>query len=145
MNDHLHNSVYSEWDIFVREIGGGIWFWTSLWLDVAFVWFILREMSNRGDKADRETLIVAFWLVVYFTGSLIRGFLTWSQFYALGNGGDPAIFIATWPWFGTSVILNISGATGCIWMLSSWKWRCYFTAAAVIFSIGVPVLVRKFL
>jgi hypothetical protein len=135
---------YSDWDILVREIGGGIWFWTSLWLDVAFIGYMLREFAREGRLADRVAVIVAFWLVVYFTGSMIRGFLTWGQFMALGNGreGDATVWVATWPWFGTSVIFNITGAMGCIWMLSSWRWRVIFSVCALMVSIGVPIIVR---
>jgi hypothetical protein len=133
--------MYSSWDILVRELGGGIWFWTSLWLVVAFLAYIGRSLLSERHP-DRILLYAAGSLVLYFTGSTIRGLITWMQFYYAGNQWDTGIWIATWPWFGLSVLCNITGAALCIWFLSSWRWRLIFTVCAVAGALMVPVTVR---
>lgn len=132
--------IYSDWDITVRELGGGIWFWTSLWLVFAFMGYVIREVCFER-KVDRQILFAAGALSVYFAGSTIRGLLTWMQFFYVGNHWNVTGIVATWPWFGASVLLNITGAAMCIWLLSSWRWRVYFTIAAVSWAILVPALV----
>jgi hypothetical protein len=133
--------MYSPWDIMVRELGGGIWFWTSLWLVFAFVAYIARESINRG-RPDSQVVLAAAALTIYFLGSMIRGFITWMQFFYAGNGWSPNPWVATWPWYGLSVLLNITGAAMCIWLLSSWRWRLCFTIFAVIGAVLVPSLLR---
>jgi hypothetical protein len=133
--------MYSSWDIFVRELGGGIWFFTSFWLVIAFSAYIVRETA-RDNRRDGALIAAATALVVYFIGSMIRGLLTWMQFFFAGNGWDPKDWIATWPWFGLSVLFNIVGAEACIYLLSSWRWRLCLSILAGITSILVPVVVR---
>ena len=78
--------MYTAWDLMVRELGGGIWFWTSLWLVFAFVAYLTRESISRG-KPDKQVVFAAAALVIYFSGSMIRGFLTWSSFFMLAMAG----------------------------------------------------------
>lgn len=131
--------MYSDFDIAVREIGGGVWFWTSLFLVIACAVYVHRETVIKG-RGYRPVVWATAALIVYFSGSTIRGFLTWMQFFYIGNGWDASRWLKTWPWLGTSVILNIVGAALCVWYLSSWRWRLYFAATAVVVAIMVPVL-----
>src|SRR5215204_3809402 len=133
--------MYSQWDILVRELGGGIWFSTSLWLVFAFVMYIYRQINSER-RIDPTLIGAALALTIYFCGSTIRGFLTWMQFFHAGNFWDTNIWVATWPWFGLSVLLNITGAALCIWMLSSWRWRFIFTMCAVAGSLLLPAGLR---
>jgi hypothetical protein len=130
--------MYSAWDITVREIGGGIWFFTSLAGALAFLGYALRRTLWERQRPD-VVILTAFALAEFFIGSAMRGFLTWMQFMSAGNGGDTAPWIATWPLLGSSVILNILGAAACIWLLSPRRWRAWFTAATVVIAIGVPL------
>lgn len=134
-------AIYSPWDISVRELGGGAWFFMSLWLSVAFVSFVIRER----DRTNPIVLAVATGLATFAWGSAIRAFLTWMQFRALGNGWDAAYWIQTWPWFGTSVILNISGAAACIYFLApDFGFKPGFLSgslAAMVFSVATAVFV----
>src|SRR5215207_369701 len=101
--------MYSQWDILVRELGGGVWFWTSMWLLIAFLTYIFRQLKVEK-RVDFTLVWAATALAIYFTGSTVRGFLTWMQFFYAGNLWDTAPWVATWPWFGMSVLLNITGA-----------------------------------
>jgi hypothetical protein len=133
--------MYSQWDLLVRELGGGVWFWTSLWLVIAFIAYILRQLTF-NKRVDHTLVWAAIALTIYFAGSTIRGFLTWMQFFYAGNFWDTNIWVATWPWFGLSVLLNIGGAALCIWMLSTWRWRLMFTLCAVLGALLVPAGLR---
>jgi hypothetical protein len=133
--------MYSSWDIMVRELGGGVWFFTSFWLVIAFSAYIIRETA-RDNRRDGTLVMAATALIVYFIGSMIRGLLTWMQFFFAGNGWDPSHWIATWPWFGLSVLFNIVGAEACIYLLSSWKWRACLSVLACVTSILIPTIVR---
>jgi hypothetical protein len=64
------------------------------------------------------------------------------QFFFAGNGWDPSHWIATWPWFGLSVLFNIVGAEACIYLLSSWRWRLCLSVLACVTSILIPTIVR---
>lgn len=131
--------MYSAWDITVREVGGGIWFWTSAFLCIAFLFYIIRAVLNYS-RPDRIILAAAFAMLIYFIGSSIRGFLTWMQFFYSGQGWDNRYWIETWPWFGLSVVLNITGAALCVWLLTDAKWRALFTVAMVAVAVAVPFL-----
>lgn len=133
--------MYTQWEIAVREIGGGIWFWTSLWLSVAFLAYIIRQTSKDRNR-DWNLIYAAASLLIYFLGSMIRGFITWMQFFYVANGWDASYWIQLWPWYGLSVTLNIIGAAVCIWLLSSWRWRAIFTTCAVIGALVMPVAFR---
>jgi hypothetical protein len=146
--------TYTADDIFIREIGGGIWFMTSFWLTVACIAFVIRQ-TRRGRRRDEEIIIGALGLVSYFSGSTLRGFITWMQFFYAGNRldcvagdidcatrWDPGPWIATWPLYGLSVLLNIFGAAVCIWALSSVRWRAIFTVCAVMGAVILPSFVR---
>jgi hypothetical protein len=135
--------MYSSWDIMVRELGGGIWFFTSFWLVVAFGTYIARETIYT--RRDRTLMFAASALVIYFVGSMIRGLLTWMQFFYAGNGWPVERWVATWPWFGLSVTLNIIGAELCIFLLSNWRWRITLSVVAVATSVLIPVAVRIWL
>lgn len=133
--------MYNEWDIAVREIGGGIWFWTSFWLTIAFVAYVIRK-SFVERNGDRVIVGAAAALTLFFAGSSLRGFITWMQFFYAGNGWDTAAWVKTWPWYGLSVLMNIAGAAACIWLLSSWRWRVIFTTCAIGGAVAVPVALR---
>jgi hypothetical protein len=148
------SSPYTEWDMIVREIGGGIWFWMTTSLAIAFLAFIFRELffePRRGPvlspeeivlvrrKAYRASLWTAFMLLIVATGSAMRGFLIWMQFMYELNGWNSRPWIETWPWYGSSVIMNIFGAAGAIWLLSPDRWRLFFSTLAVFWSITIPV------
>jgi hypothetical protein len=134
--------MYNEWDIFIRELGGGIWFWTSLWLTIGLTGYIYSRRNALDDDRIRIAVAVATALVGYTTGSAIRGFLTWMQFYYAGNHWDTSPWIQTWPWFGTSVLLNITGGAIAIWLLTPERWRAWLTALAVTTAITVPLTLR---
>jgi hypothetical protein len=129
--------MYSQWDITVREIGGGIWCLTSLALAIALLVYAVRRVLEERTYSPVTLTALAF--AEFCFGSAIRGFLTWRQFMAAGNGSDPSQWIATWPWLGTSVILNIGGAAAAIWLLSPSRWRVSFTAGTVLAAILVPL------
>jgi len=145
--------TYNADDIFMRELGGGVWFMTSFWLTVACIAYVVR-VTKRGRRRDDEIIIGALGLVSYFAGSSLRGFITWMQFFYAGNmldcagnidcvkRWDPTPWIQTWPLYGSSVLLNIAGAAVCIWALSSVRWRAIFTVCAVVGAVVLPSFVR---
>jgi hypothetical protein len=131
-------AAYSEWDIVVREIGSGIWFWTSLWLTFTFAAYIIKHtFENR--KVDRTLFLAACALTLYFMGSTFRGLLNWMQFYYMGNGWQPTAWVTASPGYIISVALNIVGGAACIWLLSNWRWRAIFTVAAVTGAVVAPI------
>jgi hypothetical protein len=130
--------MYSAWDIAVREVGGGIWFFMSLFMSLAFAIYAFREYNRAGLN---PVTLVAVSFEIFCFGSAMRGFLTWMQFMAAGNGSDPSRWIETWPWLGLSVLLNILGAAWCIWLISPHRWRVCTTIVSVAVAIGVPVTI----
>jgi hypothetical protein len=134
--------MYNEWDIFIRELGGGIWFWTSLWLTIGLIGYIYYRRDSMDDERIRVAVSVAIALVAFTAGSAMRAFLTWMQFYYAGNHWDTSPWIKTWPWFGTSVLLNITGGAIAIWLLTPERWRAWLTALAVTTALTVPVALR---
>jgi hypothetical protein len=134
--------MYNEWDIFIRELGGGIWFWTSLWLTIGLMIYIYSRRNSLDDNRVRIAVSVATALVAFTAGSAIRALLTWMQFYYAGNHWDTSPWIQTWPWFGTSVLLNISGGAIAIWLLTPERWRAWLTALAVTTAVTVPLALR---
>jgi hypothetical protein len=130
------NKMYSRDDIIVRAIGGGIWFWMSLFLAGSFFLYIARK---RGETPT-VVLQIAFFHGIFCLGSAMRAALTWGQFLSALEKLDPAPWLQTWPWFGSSVILNIIGAGGAIFLLTPYRWRWEITLGAVTVAIGVPAV-----
>lgn len=131
--------IYSPQDILVRELGGGVWFVVSGALALAFIGYVIGQRQKFGSYKWAPTCKVAIALAVFCAGSSARGLLTWLQFFYIESGYDPSPWIATWPWFGTSVVLNIVGGLACIWLLSPERWRWPVTALTFALSIALPV------
>jgi hypothetical protein len=144
--------MYNDWDIMVREIGGGAWFFVSLWLTIGFIIYVVRRNSflRNGNSIDSDwahaigiAVKTAVALAFFSAGSAIRAFMSWMQFHYAANGWDTEPWIATWPWFGLSVILNIAGGAAAIWLLTPRRWRSWFAGFAVATAVTVPIALRS--
>lgn len=133
-NSPLTEAPYTINDMVLREIGGGIWFWLSAALAVAFFAYVIRKVMYERDRPD-TVVIAAFFLGLFCTGSAIRAFLSWMQFMYILNGWPYRVWIETWPWFGGSVICNAVGAAGGLWLLTPKEWRTLITFGVFVWSI----------
>lgn len=136
--------MYDQFDLSVRELGGGAWFWISGALAIAFIAYIFRFVCAlregwRPTRQDYVSLGSAIGLLVFTTGSTLRGFLNWMQFHYARQGHDPSPWVDLWPWFGTSIFLNIVGGLIAVWFLTTWRYRTLFVVMAFILAICVPV------
>jgi hypothetical protein len=129
--------MYSQWDMTVRELGGGVWFFSNIALAAVLSAWAFSQCFRRDRCVDPLVALAVAMATVLF-GSSIRGFLTWQQFRVAGNGGDPSFWIATWPLLGSSVILNIVGAAACTWLILPERWRTPITIVIVAVAIIVP-------
>jgi uncharacterized membrane protein len=136
--------MYEHFDLVVRELGGGAWFWISGALGIAFTTYIVRFVQGvrRGRKPTREDKVAfgsACGLLVFSLGSTGRGFLNWMQFHYARQGFDPSVWVDLWPWFGTTILLNIVGGLIAVWFLTTWRYRTLFVVLTFLLAIGVPV------
>jgi hypothetical protein len=128
---------YSYADMVAHEIGGGVWFLISIFLSIAFLIAIKKELSNQ--KGRYTPLIwAALALVSICIGSAMRGFLTWMQFMYQLNGWDHSVWVRTWPWFALSVFLNTVGCMVGIWILTPKAWRRSFALGSFVVSFSIP-------
>lgn len=136
---------YDPFDVLLRELGGGIWFWVSGALALAFAAFILREVNEKrrtGQPWTRKDYVAvgsAIGLGIFALGSCLRGYLNWMQFHYLRKGQDATLWIDLWPWFGSSIACSIIGGLIAIWFLTTWRYRTLFVVMTFLLAIGVPV------
>lgn len=133
--------MYNQWDIAVRELGGGIWFFTNLALALVLLAWAVNQFVRRRKGLPFAAALVGLSLSMaeVLFGSAIRGFITWQQFRVAGNGGDPTPWVSTWPWLGCSIIMNICGAAACTWLILPPPWRTLVTFYTVTIAILVPL------
>jgi hypothetical protein len=131
--------MYTHWDIVVREIGGGVWFFTNLTLALVLFAWGFQQCCLKKSGEPLSLILIAFSISEVLLGSAIRGFLTWQQFRVAGNGEDPSFWVATWPFLGLSVILNITGAAACVWLILPPAWRTLVTFYAMALAVLIPV------
>ncbi len=140
-NFPLMEAPYTVNDMVLREIGGGVWFWFSISLSVAFFAYVVRKILWEHDRPN-PVIVAALFLGFFCLGSAIRAFLAWMQFAYMLNGWPYREWIETWPWFGGSVILNAIGACVCLWLLTPVRWRNWITAGVTAVAVIVPVTVH---
>jgi hypothetical protein len=127
---------YSYQETVAREIGGGIWFTTSLVLTVVFTLYVMRN-----SKRDPVTA-VAFFLAVLCVGSTMRGFLLWARAMAELNGwGGERFWHLTWPIFASSVLLTAIASLACIWLLTPRPWQNHVTIITGAIAISLPLVI----
>jgi hypothetical protein len=136
--------MYTQWDMSVRELGGGVWFFTNFALALVLFAWGFRQCCSKQYGQPIALVMIAFAISEMLFGSAIRGFLTWQQFRVAGNGGDPTPWIATWPFLGSSIIMNIMGAALCMWLILPERWRAPITVATTIVAITVPTSIFIF-
>lgn len=125
-------------DLMVLEIGSGIWFLLSFTLIILLLRHAVGECRRLRRGCFDPSVRLAAALALFSAGSALRGFLFWEEFNHIHRGGGSHLWATTWPWFITSVYLNILGAAWCIWELSPDRYRVWLLPIILIAVVALP-------